>query len=227
MKFIVFGLGNYGSSLACKLVNLGHEVIGVDSHMEVVEKWKDGITHTVMLDATNKEAMQTLPLGDSQGAVVAIGETPGISIMVTALLKQLGMQRIICRVLSPLQRTVLETMGIKEFAYPEADSAERMAYKLDLKGVVDSHKISDLFQLIEVEVPKLLVGSSIAQIDFERKHDVRLVTVIRPSAKRNIFGGVHQTRETLGLVSGDLLLEHGDNLLLFGEVDKLELFIEY
>ena len=227
MKFIVFGLGNYGASLACKLVTLGHEVIGVDSRMDVVERWKEGITHTVMLDATNKEAMQTLPLAEAQGAVVAIGETPGISIMVTALLRQLGMKRIVCRVLSPLQRTVLETMGIKEFAYPEADSAERMAYKLDLKGVVDSHKITDRFQLIEVEVPKLLIGSTIDQIDFARKYELTLITVIRPSTEKNIFGSLHVVRESLGLVKGELKLEHGDTLLLFGEVENLERFIEY
>lgn len=227
MKFIVFGLGNYGSSLACKLVTLGHEVIGVDSRMEVVEQWKDGITHTVMLDATNKEAMQTLPITEATAAVVSIGETPGISIMVSALLKQLGMQRIICRVLSPLQRTVLETMGVKEFAYPEADSAERMAYKLDLKGVVDSYKVTDRFQLIEVEIPKLLVGSTIAQIDFVGKYELNLVTVIRPSTKKNIFGSVHAVRESLGLVKDDLKLEHGDTLLLFGKVENLERFIEY
>ena len=227
MKFIVFGLGNYGSALACKLVALGHEVIGVDSRMEVVEKWKEDITHTIMLEATDKEAMESLPLKDVDAAVVAIGETPGIAIMVAALLKQLGTKKIICRVLSPLQRTVLETMMIREYAYPEADSAERMAYKLDLKGVVDSHKVTELFQLIEVEVPKLLIGSSVGQVDFERKHQVRLVTVIRPSAKKNIFGSIHQTREALGLISGDLMLEHGDYLLLFGKVENLERFIEY
>ena len=41
MKFIVFGLGNYGSSLSQKLVSLGHEVIGVDQKMELVEKFKN------------------------------------------------------------------------------------------------------------------------------------------------------------------------------------------
>jgi trk system potassium uptake protein len=38
MKFIVFGLGNYGASLSQKLISLGHEVIGVDQKMEIVEK---------------------------------------------------------------------------------------------------------------------------------------------------------------------------------------------
>ena len=51
MKFIVFGLGNYGASLSGKLVSLGHEVIGVDIKLELVEKLKNEITHTIALDA--------------------------------------------------------------------------------------------------------------------------------------------------------------------------------
>ena len=55
MKFIVFGLGNYGASLSQKLVTLGHEVIGVDIRLEVAEKWKNSLTHTVALDAGTPE----------------------------------------------------------------------------------------------------------------------------------------------------------------------------
>ena len=227
MKFIVFGLGNYGGALAAKLVTLGHEVIGIDNKIEVTEKWKDQITHTVTLDATSKEAMQTLPLRDVDAVMVSIGETPGISIMVAALLKQLGVNRIICRVINSLQKTVLETMRIKEFASPEADSAERMAYRLDLKGVKESHKISDQFQLLEVEVPQQYVGSKISEINFVAEHHVQLITVIRVEEEKNILGAIHQVRKVHGIISTDIELKKGDTLLLFGEVHNLEEFIEY
>ncbi|MGE0771867.1 MAG: TrkA family potassium uptake protein [Cyclobacteriaceae bacterium] len=227
MKFIVFGLGSFGSSLASKLVVLGHEVIGVDHRPEVADKWKDKITHTVSLDATSREAMESLPLRDVDAVVVSIGETPGISIMVTALLKQLGVKRIINRVVTPLQRTVLEAMMIEEFINPEAESAERLAYKLDLKGVVDSYRVTDENQVIEVRVPKLFIGSKVGQIKFEEEHEILLVTVIRPSEQKNLFGTVHKVRKSLGIVDPELVLEKDDTLVLFGEVDKLEVFIEY
>lgn len=227
MKFIVFGLGNFGASLATKLVSLGHEVIGVDNKMEIVEKWKDQITHTVTLDASSKEAISTLPLKDVDAVVITIGETPGISIMVTALLKQFGVRRIICRVISPLQETVLEAMNIKEFAYPEADSAERMAYKLDLKGVIASHKISDDYQLLEVETPKRYTGSKVSDIDFQKDFDIQLISVIRPHEERNILGAVHTKRKVMGMNLSDVELQEGDSLLLFGKVKHLEDFIEY
>lgn len=227
MKFIVFGLGNFGSSLGNKLVKLGHEVIGVDHHHEVTEKWKDHFTHAITLDASSPEAIRTLPLKDVEAVIVAIGETPGIGIMVAALLKQMGVKRIISRIITPLQRTVLETMGIQEFADPESDSAERMAYQLDLKGVVNSHKITDKYGLIEVEVPNVFAGSKVGDIDFQREYAITLVTIIKTTQNKNIFGVTHPVREALGIIDNELILNKEDSLLLFGEVEKLERFIEY
>jgi trk system potassium uptake protein TrkA len=132
MKFIVFGLGNFGASLSYKLVQLGHEVIAVDERLEVVDKYKHSITHAVALDSTNKEAVAQLPIKDVDAAIVGIGENEGANIMTTALLKQLGVKRIICRITSPLQKIVLDAMDMQEFVNPEASSAERFALKLDL-----------------------------------------------------------------------------------------------
>ncbi|HEY8512927.1 MAG TPA: TrkA family potassium uptake protein [Cyclobacteriaceae bacterium] len=225
MKFIVFGLGSFGASLATKLVSLGHEVIGVDKSIEVTERWKDGITHTIALDASSRDAMQTLPLKEMDCAVVAIGETPGISIMIAALTKQLGVQRIICRVVDETQQTVLESMGIDEFAYPESDSAERLAYRLDLKGVVESYKISDEYHLLEVKVPDRYVGTRVSEINFVGEHQVQLLTVIRPEKQRNLLGTVHTVRRAQGIITSDIELAKDDTLLLFGEVKRLEEFI--
>ncbi|MFZ5970408.1 MAG: potassium channel family protein [Bacteroidota bacterium] len=225
MKFIVFGLGSFGSSLAGKLVTLGHEVIGVDHRAEMVDKWKEAITHTITMDATSREAMQTLPVRDVDAVIVAIGETPGVSIMVTALLKQMGVKRIINRVISPLQQTVLETMGIDEFTSPEAESAERLAYRLDVKGVLDSHRVTDRYKLAEVNLPARFAGLKVGDIPFEAEYEVKLVTVIRQVESRNIFGAVYSARKALGLVGNGLELRQDDRLLLFGEEAKLEEFM--
>ncbi|MDV3308577.1 MAG: TrkA family potassium uptake protein [Cyclobacteriaceae bacterium] len=225
MKFIVFGLGSFGASLGTKLVALGHEVIGIDKSVEVAERWKDSITHTIALDASSRDAMETLPVKEVDCAVVAIGETPGISIMIAALAKQLGAPRIICRVVDDTQQTVLESMGIDEFTYPESDSAERLAYRLDLKGVVESYKISDEYHLLEVAVPDRYVGTRVSEINFVGEHHVQLLTVIRPEKQRNLLGTVHTVRKAQGIISSDIELAKEDTLLLFGEVKRLEEFI--
>lgn len=226
MKFIVFGLGNYGAALSSKLVVLGHEVIGVDKRMNLVEKWNHQITHAIALDATSPDAIKGLPLKDVDAVINAIGEDEGVNIMASALLKQSGVKRIICRVTSPLQQTVLEAMNIKEFVYPEGDSAERLAYKLDLKGVTDSFKISDKFKLIEVELPRRYHDVKLSEIDFLEKYRIQPVTVVREMQSRNILGTVRTTRVVQGVLTPETVLHEGDKLLLFGDVEDLERFME-
>jgi trk system potassium uptake protein len=225
MKFIVFGLGNYGGALALKLISLGHEVIGVDKNMTLVEKYKHTITHAISLDAGAPDAVRGLPLKEVDIVINAIGENEGSNIMLTALLRQLSVNRIICRVITPLHQTVLEAMGIEEFVYPEADSAERLAYRLDLKGVVDSFKITDRYQLIEVEIPERYADRKLADIDF-LKYPVQPVTLLRRMEERSLIGTRHKVKHVVGVLTPDTMLRRDDILVLFGEVDKLEDFIE-
>lgn len=226
MKFIIFGLGHYGASLSSKLVLLGHEVIAVDKKMELVEKWNHQVTHAISLDATSPEAIKTLPLNDVDIAVNAIGEDEGVNIMISALLKQNGVKRIICRVISPLQQTVLEAMNITEFVYPEGDSAERLAYKLNLKGVTDSFKISDKYKLVEIEVPARYVDNKINEIDFLGKYHIQPVTIIRTVQTQNILGTSRKSKEVQGVLTPDTILREKDHILLFGSVENLEKFID-
>lgn len=225
MKFIVFGLGNFGASLSEQLVRLGHEVIGVDENLERVDKIKHRITHAISLDATNKEAVQQLPMRDLDAAIVGIGENEGAAIMVTALLKQMNVERIICRVTSPLQKIVFEAMDIQEFVYPEAYSAERLALKLDLPGVVDSFQINVDYRLLEVALPNRYVGRSITELQLAEKYSLVLVTILKRVKAKSVFGNEKSELKVVGIVPPETVLQSGDVLLLFGSPKDLESFI--
>ncbi len=226
MKFIVFGLGHFGSALAEKLVNLGHEVIGVDNNTALVNRYKGVITHTIEMDATNRAAMDVLPFKDTDAVVMGIGENEGINVMATALLKDLGIKRLICRVTSPLQKTILEAMNISEFSEPEAESAERLAYKLDLKGVTEVFRVSDKYQILEVVVPRRCVDQRVQELELRSKYDLQLVTILRSQVTKKVFGSPKEELRVLGVVASDTVLHQGDIMLLFGMNSDLEKFIE-
>jgi trk system potassium uptake protein TrkA len=226
MRFIVFGLGNFGAALSLELVGLGHEVIGVDNRLELVDKYKHDITHTIALDATSKGAMEQLPLRDIDAAVIGIGENEGASIMATALLRQMGVSRIVCRVTSSLQKVVLEAMNVDEFVYPEASSAERLALKLDLPGVIDSFQIDPNYRMIEVAVPDRYVGRNIEDLDLPGRYKLVLVTIIKKVTKKHIFGNDRTEMQVTGIVPKGTVLRTGDILVLFGTPRDIELFIE-
>jgi trk system potassium uptake protein len=226
MKFIVFGLGQFGSALSKQLVELGHEVIGVDKRLEQVDRYKHLITHAIALDSTSPEAIDQLPLKDVDAAIVAMGEDEGAIIMTTALLKQVKIKRIICRVTSPLQKIVLEAMTIHEFVYPEESSAERLAMKLDLPGVIDSFQVNLNYRLLEVGIPLRYVGRSVSELNLAGRYRLVLVTILKKVEKKNTFGVSTTELKVIGIVPPETRLLEGDILLLFGAPADLEAFIE-
>lgn len=215
MKFIVFGLGHFGSALAIRLTEMGHEVIGVDSKMSRVEQLKNEITHTVCLNSTDREAVTSLPLKDANAVIVAIGEDESASLLTTALLKQLNVKRIIGRIVSDLQKTVLTAMSIHEFVLPEEESAERLAMRLDLKEVVDSFKISEKYSIVEGLVPRKYVGMTVGEADFINLHKVLVLTLIRHSG---VGGTGHSSKEVTGIATAHTVMQENDILVLFGEL---------
>jgi len=64
---LVIGLGRFGTALAETLMDLGHEVLGVDSDAGNVQRNADLLTHVVQADATDEEVMRQLGAGSSAG----------------------------------------------------------------------------------------------------------------------------------------------------------------
>lgn len=221
MKYIIFGLGSFGKSLAIRLTELGHETIGVDKNMQKVEQLKNQITHTVCMDCTDKNAVSSLPLKDANSVIVAIGEDEGASLLATALLKQLGVSKIIGRVVSDLQKTVLEAMQIEEYILPEAESAERLAMRLDNSGIVDSFKVSEKYSIIETRVPARYVGMSLAQADLTNRYNVIVLTVLTMS-KGSENGLARIFKKASGIATPNTIMQENEVLVLFGELKDIE-----
>jgi len=183
MNFIVIGLGNFGASLAKIITALGHDVIGVDKEMDKVEFFKDKIKSTISMDITDIHALKTLPLRDCDMVVVCIGHDFGSSVMTTALLKKLGVQRIYGRESSLIHKTVLNAIGVSDTINPEYDTAVIFAEKLILSGVWGIYNVSDDIKIVEISVPDEFVGKSVSEINFDDKAGIEFLAVKYPDKK--------------------------------------------
>lgn len=226
MQFIVIGLGNFGSALASKLTSLGHEVIGVDSDMHKVESFKNKITHTICLDCTDATALATLPLTDTDVAIVSIGEDFGASLLATALLQQMNVKRIISRSLSPLHKTILEAIGITELVHPEEESAERLAKTLDIADILDSFDLFSNYKVVEAALPERYMGQTVAEADLTARFGIKLLAVIKMIESRNVFGVGQTTPTVKEEIHPDTKFEEGDLIVVFGKVEKIKHFLD-
>jgi trk system potassium uptake protein TrkA len=114
MKYIVIGLGYFGSSLATRLTSLGHEVIGVDKRESRAQELKDHITRVMIMDSSKPNSLESLPVADVDAVIVAIGEVVGSSILTLSLLKKMAVKRLIGRAINPIHQTILQELGIEE-----------------------------------------------------------------------------------------------------------------
>lgn len=222
MKYVILGLGNFGSSLAQKLTRMGHEVIGVDHEMEKVNALKEQITNTICLDTTDQQAITNLPLHDADIVMVCIGEDQGANIMATALMKQSGVKRLIARAISPLHETILQAMQVDEIIHPEEETAERWANKLNIRGVVDSYELTDEYSIVKAKVPEAFVGKTLEELSLRRDYDVLVLTTIREAEEKSRLGITRKVSQVQGVASSQTRLEEGDIIVLYGEMSDIQ-----
>lgn len=224
MKLCIIGLGYFGKNLALSLSRARTEVLAIDNDADKVEAIKDDVSHAVILDASQMEALARLPLADMDAVVVAIGEDFKASLLTIGHLQELGVKRIIARVIDPVHERLLHLMKIAEVIHPEADSAKRMAEAL-LLGVVNSLDLTGGFSIVEAKVPAEFVGKSLQEAGLRSEYQLNLITVRKAvDPKRQIVTRKNNV-DLIGVPPADYRFEAGDMLVLFGEQVLIDRFL--
>jgi trk system potassium uptake protein TrkA len=226
MKYIIVGLGNFGASLAQKLTEQGNEVIGIDTSMHKVDLYKEKISHTICMDATDEFTVSGLPLKDTDMVIVAIGEDQGANIMATAVLKNLQVKKLVSRAINPLHEKVLEAIGVDEIVHPEEETAERWAKKLCLTNVLDSFELNDDYSIIEASVPPEFVGRVLKDIGIRRNYGLVVLTTIKKVEVKSLLGKSRTDIVVNGVATPELVLQKDDILVLFGSNKDIQRFLK-
>lgn len=92
-QFAVIGLGGFGAAVAEQLMQLNHDVLGIDNEKKLVDNLAESITHAVIADATDEHVLAELNIQNCDAAVVAIGEDIEASILCVLHLKNLGLKK--------------------------------------------------------------------------------------------------------------------------------------
>lgn len=227
MKYLVIGLGNLGRAIAESLTRIGNEVIGVDINLHKIEAVKHTISGAISLDTTDKDALNTLPLNEMDAIFVTFGKDFGTSIQTAALLKNLDVNKLIVRGISPIHEAVIRSIGVAEIITPEDDFAGMYASQTLLGELFKQwYRVTDTHHLYKIKTPGALVGQTLKTIGFQENFGIRLVGIERPKTERNLLG-LKQTQYTvLNNITDDLVIESEDLLILFGKMDVLHKLAE-
>jgi trk system potassium uptake protein TrkA len=226
MKYIIIGLGYFGSKLASVLTTQGHEVLAIDNKAERLEEVKDSVTTVMKMDTTSINAVNTLPLGDTDAVIVAIGADVGASILTLSILKKLNARRIIGRATNQIHQNILTQIGIEEVVLPLEESAHHVASILQARNVLRLVEISDEHAVAEIMVPEKYTGHQLDTINIGDRFDLKVIAIKHAppeSFPASIFRRGYRTDI---FYSPDVSLKNRDILILAGKITDIKRFSE-
>jgi len=188
MRYLIIGLGIYGSNLAIELTKMGHEVIGADSNASIVESIKDSISTAYIIDSTDEMSLAALPLKNVDLVIVSIGENFGASIRTVALLKKLGVKHIYARAIDLLHESILESFDIDRIIAPEQRAATDLVNDMGIGTHTESMFIDSDHYVLKFTVPEFLVGIRYETLNMEKDYGLKLIAVSRKKNRLNILG---------------------------------------
>jgi len=211
-QFVVFGLGSFGTAVATELVELGHEVLGVDNDAEKVDLLKDTLTKVVKVDITDEKVLKELGVKNFDAAIVSLGTDLESSILITIMLKEIGLKYIVTKANNPLHGRVLEKIGSDRVVYPERDEGIRIARSLIMPNVKSQMELSQKYSLIEIAALPVFCNKTLGKLDLPGKYGVTLLAIRRG----NQFTFSPTEKHTI---------TENENLILVGENKKIDQLI--
>ena len=178
---VVIGLGRFGGAVAKSLLDLGHEVLGIDENQEIVQDWGDRLTHVAAADSTDEDALRQLGVPDFNRAVVGIGSNIEASVLTVVALTELGISDITAKASSTKHGKILRSIGVHHVVYPEQAMGERVAHLITGK-MLDFIEFDDGFAIAKVRAPRDAAGRSLADVGLRTHHGVTVVGVKEPGA---------------------------------------------
>ena len=175
-EIVVIGLGRFGSSLAGTLIDMGHEVLGIDADEHRVQQHAGTLTHVVQADTTDESTLRQLGVGDAVTAVVAIGADIEASVLTTGALVDLGVPNIWAKALTQSHGRILQRVGAHHVVFPEAEMGSRVA-RLVTGALIEYFALDDDFVLIEMRVPRNLAGMQLGDTDLRSNYKVTVVCI--------------------------------------------------
>ncbi|MBZ4645041.1 MAG: trk/ktr system potassium uptake protein [Petroclostridium sp.] len=176
-SFVVIGIGRFGRSVAKTLYELGNEVLAIDENEEIIQDISEYVTHAVAGDVTDENVLKSLGIRNFDVAVVAIGGNMESSILVTVLLKEMGVKYILAKAQSELHAKVLSRVGADRVIFPERDMGVRVAHNLVSTNILDYIELSPDYSIMEITAPEHWEGKTLKELNVRVRYGINIMAI--------------------------------------------------
>lgn len=176
-QFVILGCGRFGSAVALELMDLGKEVMIVDNDEEVVQNISSKVTYAVQADASDEAAIKSLGISNFDVAVVTIGTNIQASTLVTLMVKELGLNKVISKAVNDLHAKVLYRIGADRVVFPEREMGIRVAKNLVTKNVLDFIELAPDYSVMEISALDEWVGKTLEKLNMRSEYGINVMAI--------------------------------------------------
>lgn len=208
-QFCIIGCGRFGATVANKLTELGCEVMVIDTDEETIQNIANDVTYAVQADATDENSLKSIGVRNFDVVIISIGENIQSSILVTLMVKELGVKHIVAKAQNELHGKVLSKIGANRIVYPEKEMGIRIAKNLVSDNILDYIELAPDYSIMEVLTLEEWLGKNLMEINMRAKYGV------------NVMAIKHGTEINIA-VTADNTIKEGDILVVIGHNDDLK-----
>jgi trk system potassium uptake protein TrkA len=204
-RFVVIGLGNFGSSVAEALYAKGHEVIAIDTNAESVDRIARHCSRAAVGDGKNVQMLERAGAKDADAGVVSTGDDITASILATVALHDLGVRDVYVKVISRDHARIMDRIGVTETIFPERESALALGTRMSGEALLNYVQLGGGFSIQEMAVPQEWSGKTLRDLSLRARFGVTVV------ALHDVL-----TDQITPSPSPDAVLKESDTLLVTG-----------
>jgi trk system potassium uptake protein TrkA len=176
-RFVVIGLGNFGTSVAEALYKDGHDVIAVDTDEDRVDAVAAHGSRAAVVDARQRDALEQAGAGEADVAIISTGDDITASMLATLALLDLGVEELYAIVVSRDHGRIVEHMGVQETIFPERESAFNLSSRLSDHAIVDYVRMAGGLSVQEMVVPAAWQGQTLRDLSLRDRFAITVVAV--------------------------------------------------
>ncbi len=208
-QFCIIGCGRFGETVANKLTELGYEVMVVDTDEEKIQNISNDVTYAVQADATDENSLKSIGVRNFDVVIISIGENIQSSILVTLMVKELGVKHIVAKAQNELHGKVLSKIGANRIVFPEKEMGIRIAKNLVSDNILDYIELAPDYSIMEVLALDEWLGKNLIELNMRAKYGV------------NVMAIKHGTEINIAFTA-DIEIKEGDILVVIGHNDDLK-----
>ena len=207
-QFVVIGCGRFGEAVATKLIELEKEVMVVDISEDIIQNISQTVTYAVQADATDENSIKSLGIRNFDVAIVSIGTNIQASLLVTLMVKELGVKKVVAKAQNELHAKILYKIGADKVVFPEREMGIKVAKSLVSKNVLDFIELAPDYSVMEVLALDEWVGKTLVEIDMRSKFGI------------NVMAIKHEDDINISIL-GSYLIKKNDILIVIGNNEDL------